>query len=125
MKARARRTAARHHVAAVLAEADRLGPGHHVADELRHLHLQRVRQREGDPVRSWARDRVVDRPVGVAEHQRADTHAAVEVFVAVHVGHAGSPRPARRYLGATPRTYWPGPLASVCVVEGMSPSARA
>src|SRR5260370_1325047 len=33
--------------------------------------------------------------------------------------------PRARYFGATPRTYWPGPLARVWVPAGISPSARA
>src|SRR5262245_59042539 len=39
--------------------------------------------------------------------------------------HTCAPLPRCRYLGATPPTYWPGPLASVCVPAGMSASARA
>src|SRR5215467_5891756 len=39
--------------------------------------------------------------------------------------HTWEPLPRCRYLGATPLTYWPGPLASVCVYAGISPVARA
>src|SRR6202035_1553585 len=35
------------------------------------------------------------------------------------------PLPRARYFGATPRTYWPGPLARVWVPAGIRPSARA
>src|SRR5215471_8515631 len=36
-----------------------------------------------------------------------------------------APLPRARYLGATPRTCWPGPFARVCVPAGMRPAARA
>src|SRR5262245_33125133 len=39
--------------------------------------------------------------------------------------HTCEPLPRCRYFGATPPTYWPGPLASVCVPAGMSGIARA
>src|SRR6185369_535686 len=39
--------------------------------------------------------------------------------------HTWHPLPRCRYLGATPRTNCPGPLASVCVPAGINPAARA
>src|SRR5262245_62134935 len=39
--------------------------------------------------------------------------------------HTCEPLPRCRYFGATPPTYWPGPLASVCVAAGISAAPRA
>src|SRR5262245_36048022 len=39
--------------------------------------------------------------------------------------HTCEPLPRCKYFGATPPTYWPGPLASVCVPAGIRARARA
>ena len=79
------------HVRAGLREPDRLRARDQGADLLRHLDLERVHQRERDPVVELPADRRVDGGVPVAEDQRADPHRQVEVAVAVHVPHVAAP----------------------------------
>ena len=92
VKARAPRTRGRGGVAPRLGEADAVGARDHRADQLGHLHLERVHQREGDPASELVPDGLVDGGVGVAERQRPDPHGPVDVLVAVDV-HTRAPSP--------------------------------